>query len=230
MSAWPGGPCPDCGDDMPANLVRCATCRALLNPELKPADIMPYQPVRLQEVDSFVEADLVGYFVGCPRCRRKLRVHGKYDGQKVACRFCNATFLFALSRDDLTWLGAWCTCPHCDRELRTDLTAPDHRVTCRYCDGQLLVQRGRGRFDQSDSRPGAHLRADGGAGCHMWCRPGEAAFRCGAAAIFPHCPWCPCRPGAPLAGATGRGMVEAVAGAGCEPREMGVRRFDRQWC
>lgn len=88
MSAWPGGPCPDCGDDMPANLVRCATCRALLNPELKPADIMPYQPVRLQEVDSFVEADLVGYFVGCPRCRRKLRVHGKYDGQKVACRFC----------------------------------------------------------------------------------------------------------------------------------------------
>ena len=32
--AWQGGPCHQCGDDMPANLVHCQTCRALLNSEL----------------------------------------------------------------------------------------------------------------------------------------------------------------------------------------------------
>ncbi|QDU36571.1 hypothetical protein Mal4_08580 [Maioricimonas rarisocia] len=137
MPAWPGGPCPDCGDDMPANLVRCATCRALLNPELKPSDIVPYEPVQLQEVASFVESGLVGCFVGCPKCRRTLRVHAKYNGHKVACRFCDATFLFDRSRDDLSWRGGWCQCPHCEKELRFEQAALGRRVACRFCEGHL---------------------------------------------------------------------------------------------
>ena len=35
MPAWPGGPCPNCGEDMPPNMVHCRECRTLLNPELE---------------------------------------------------------------------------------------------------------------------------------------------------------------------------------------------------
>ena len=48
MAAWPGGACPECGDQMPANLIRCATCRGLLNPDLQPKCVSEIEFVELK--------------------------------------------------------------------------------------------------------------------------------------------------------------------------------------
>ncbi len=52
MPAWPGGACPDCGDHMPANLITCQTCRALLNSELKVSFVDIPEFIPLQEVSA----------------------------------------------------------------------------------------------------------------------------------------------------------------------------------
>ena len=84
MPAWPGGPCPECGDEMPASLIRCASCRALLNQELSPRESFAPEFVPLQEVETVIDTPIAGYFVTCPRCQKELRINGRYAGQNVA--------------------------------------------------------------------------------------------------------------------------------------------------
>ena len=55
MPAWPGGPCPECGEVMPENLVHCQNCRALMNPDLKTDSVEIPEFIPLQEIGSMVE-------------------------------------------------------------------------------------------------------------------------------------------------------------------------------
>ena len=92
MPAWPGGPCPSCGDVMPKNVVRCQNCRTLLNSDLEPDIIEVPEFIPLQEIESMVEVELGGYYVACPHCKRELRVGGKYVDENVQCKFCESQF------------------------------------------------------------------------------------------------------------------------------------------
>ena len=75
MPVWPGGPCPDCGQDMPANLVHCQFCRALLNPDLYRSDVEIPEFFELKEVSHMIDVPLKGYFVLCPHCEEELKIN-----------------------------------------------------------------------------------------------------------------------------------------------------------
>ena len=67
--AWQGGPCPKCGDDMPANVVHCMTCRALLNTELTEDSVEIPAFVPLPEIREMKTAKARGHFVRCGGCQ-----------------------------------------------------------------------------------------------------------------------------------------------------------------
>ncbi len=142
MPAWPGGACPECGDEMPARLIRCATCRALLNNDLNPERIELPEFVPLQEVESVIDAHPIGYYLNCPLCTRELRVHGKYIGQHVSCKFCHKSF--ALNRKALAAHGVafYSQCPHCSHEIRAAQKYMGAKVACKYCAGAIQFVEG----------------------------------------------------------------------------------------
>ena len=51
---------------MPANLVHCQTCRAILNEDLESDSIEIPRYIPLQEIATMIEVDPLGYYVGCP--------------------------------------------------------------------------------------------------------------------------------------------------------------------
>ena len=67
--AWPGGPCPQCGDEMPARLVHCRSCRAMLNSELTEDSIVIPDFFMLPEVTDLKSAASRGCYIPCPGCR-----------------------------------------------------------------------------------------------------------------------------------------------------------------
>ncbi len=68
--AWPGGPCPQCGDEMPARVIHCRTCRTLLNRELTEdsVEIPVFMP--LPEIAKVSEGGAGGHYVECPGARK----------------------------------------------------------------------------------------------------------------------------------------------------------------
>ncbi len=137
MPAWPGGPCPECGDQMPANLVRCATCRALLNPDLQPREIVAPEFVPLPEVEAVIETAAIGYYIDCPQCRKELRIHGKYLSHNVACRFCQTQFEFKLESAAVRVGAFYALCPYCSKELRAAMKYRGAKVACKFCNGAI---------------------------------------------------------------------------------------------
>jgi DNA-directed RNA polymerase subunit RPC12/RpoP len=137
MPAWPGGPCPNCGEVMPENLVHCRTCRTLLNSDLESDSVEIPQFIPLQEIASMVEVELSGYYVGCPHCRRELRVSGKYIDEKVQCKFCDSQFAMDFSNPALKMLAFYSTCPHCKEELRAAPKYMGMKVACKHCGGKI---------------------------------------------------------------------------------------------
>jgi hypothetical protein len=137
MPAWPGGPCPECGDEMPANLIRCASCRALLNQELSPREILAPEFVPLTEVEAVIDTPIVGYFVACPRCQKELRINGRYVGQQVACKFCNGQFPLQLDPPTVQVSAFYTECPHCKKELRAARKYTGAKVACKFCNGAI---------------------------------------------------------------------------------------------
>ena len=137
MPAWPGGPCPECGEDMPANLVRCVTCRAMLNNDLKlrKSAVPVFAP--LKEIGSVIESTPNGYYASCPNCQKELRIHGKYAGQNVACRFCNTQFQFQVEPLSSLVVAFYLDCPHCSRELKAAAKYLGAKVACKHCDGSI---------------------------------------------------------------------------------------------
>ena len=137
MAAWIGGPCPECGEEMPANLVRCATCRALLNDELRVREISAPEFAPLKEIESVIEATPRGYYATCPSCQKELRIHGKYAGQNVACRFCDNRFQFQVEAPAASVVSFYLDCPHCSQELKAAAKYLGAKVACKHCGGSI---------------------------------------------------------------------------------------------
>ena len=137
MPAWPGGPCPECGEVMPANLVRCVSCRALLNHELVVPEIVAPEFVPLPEVEAVVDTRIIGFFVECPHCQKELRINAKYHGNYVACKFCQGQFEFRLNPPRVRCLAFYANCPHCAKELRAAEKYKGIKVACKFCSGGL---------------------------------------------------------------------------------------------
>ena len=112
---WLGGPCPQCGEEMPARLVHCRSCRALLNSELTEDSIEIPSFFALPEISVTASASPRGHYVSCPGCLQELRIHSKYKGLRVQCK-------------------------HCQQEIRAGLKYIGHKVVCKHCGGHLQLQ------------------------------------------------------------------------------------------
>lgn len=139
MPEWPGGPCHACGEDMPARLVHCRSCRALLNADLEEDSVEIPQFVPMQELDCRVEMTPRGFYLHCPRCQEELRINAKYSGEMVGCKHCNGQFLIDLTNPTLNIRGYYGDCPHCTKELRIGKKYAGIEVACKFCDGKLKL-------------------------------------------------------------------------------------------
>ncbi|QDT49495.1 hypothetical protein Pan258_35450 [Symmachiella dynata] len=137
MPAWPGGPCPTCNEDMPANLLRCVNCRTMLNDELEleSVEIPPYEP--LKEIESCLDAKPRGYYVGCPHCHKRLRINAQYLGKRLNCRKCSKTFTLTLSDPKIKNLGFYLDCPSCEERLKVAQKYAGQMVKCKFCSSML---------------------------------------------------------------------------------------------
>lgn len=135
--AWPGGPCPDCGEDMPANLVHCITCRSLLNSELSEDSIEIPAFIPLPEIQEMKYAKARGHYVRCGGCHEELRINAKYVGATVQCRHCDFTFAY---NDDVERIAMYTNCPHCSEEIRASTKYAGQKVGCRYCKGPIQLE------------------------------------------------------------------------------------------
>ena len=134
--AWLGGPCPQCGDEMPPRVVHCQTCRALLNSELSEdsVEIPPFVP--LPELAVIAAASPQGHYVICPGCNEELRIHLKYKGMKVQCKHCSQSFTYGL---EVSIKAFYTPCPHCKNELRAATKYMGYKVVCKHCSGHIQL-------------------------------------------------------------------------------------------
>lgn len=137
MPAWPGGPCPQCGEDMPAALVHCFNCRTLLNPDLQEDSVEIPAFVPLEEIEAMSEVEAAGYYVGCPKCHQELRVARKYVGQRVQCKFCKVPFALDLSDRAAQVQAFFAPCPECHEELRAAAKYMGQKVACKFCGAKI---------------------------------------------------------------------------------------------
>ena len=139
MPAWLGGPCPQCGDDMPPNMIHCRTCRQLLNLELEKESVEIPAFVPLQEVESVVEITPVGLFIECTSCHQELKINRKYLGQRVQCKFCAADFRLDPTSKLVIEADSYSQCPHCREPLRFASKYVGTKVACRFCHGKVHI-------------------------------------------------------------------------------------------
>lgn len=137
MPAWNGGPCPDCGEYMPENLVHCQRCRALLNPDLKEDSVEIPEFMPLREIATMIEVELHGYYVGCPICRRELRINRKYLRQQVQCKHCAGRFVLDFSAPNVEMAAFFAECAHCKQEVRANRKYLGAHVACKHCGGRI---------------------------------------------------------------------------------------------
>lgn len=139
MPSWPGGPCPQCGEGMPARLVHCRNCRALLNDDLEDdsVEIPAFQP--FGELDARSELFARGWYIHCPHCADELRINKKYQGQTVSCKHCEHPFELQIPSPELTLKAYYADCPFCQRELRIGAKYTGTTVACKFCSGKLKI-------------------------------------------------------------------------------------------
>ncbi|KAA0137686.1 MAG: hypothetical protein CME32_07075 [Gimesia sp.] len=139
MPAWPGGPCPRCGEDMPANLVHCQTCRELLNEDLEhdTVEIPAFHP--LKELAVRIDAFPIGFYFQCPDCSKELRVHKKYLGKQVSCNFCQSTIQLPDESRSHVASAFYTKCPHCKEELRIARKYLGSVAACKFCKGHIQL-------------------------------------------------------------------------------------------
>ncbi|MFN0051467.1 MAG: hypothetical protein ACKV0T_04705 [Planctomycetales bacterium] len=139
MPPWPGGPCPECGEDMPEKLIHCFSCRALLNTDLDPDSVEIPEFVPLKEIEPLVELERRGYYLSCPHCTRELRVNARFLGQSVSCKQCNGAFVLDFKDEAIRKTGVYVRCPQCQGRLRMSLKYVGLKVACKECGGRLKV-------------------------------------------------------------------------------------------
>ncbi|MCH9653996.1 MAG: hypothetical protein K0U86_15135 [Planctomycetes bacterium] len=139
MPAWPGGPCPNCNEVMPPNLVHCQTCRELLNVDLEhdTVEIPSFHP--LKEISVCCDAFPTGYYFLCPQCSKELRVHKKYLGKQVSCKFCETPFHLRIDSSKTSPQFFYTNCPHCSEELRVANKYLSTTASCKFCQGHLQL-------------------------------------------------------------------------------------------
>ena len=147
MPPWSGGPCPDCAEYMPANLIHCQTCRALLNTDLDPNQIeipefMPLQEIEHPEEDEVKAPHALaeGYYVVCVKCEKELKINKRFHGEQVQCKYCEAQFKFSVNSVDLSWNGIYTDCPHCSERIRAARRYLDMVVACNFCSGHIELK------------------------------------------------------------------------------------------
>lgn len=141
MPAWPGGPCPQCGEDVPPRVVHCRSCRFLLNSDLDAGTVVEPVFEPLQEISSMAVVEPRGLIDDCPACGRELRAARKYAGQHVRCKLCGAGFTLGGQIGAHAGPKAWyADCPHCRRELRIAAKYAHQRVACNFCRGEIEMR------------------------------------------------------------------------------------------
>ena len=136
MAAWTGGPCPNCGDDVPPKVLRCPACRTLLDPELSHHEFRPPSFAELPELDAADHVRPKAELTRCPTCDEALRVALKYAGVAVACKKCGGTLTPGEPAARVSWLA---DCPHCAEEIRVAVKYAGQKVSCKFCGGELRV-------------------------------------------------------------------------------------------
>ena len=144
MPPWPGGPCPSCGEEMPERLIHCRTCRTLLNTDLEPDSVEIPEFVPLQEIDSFQQLAVRGYYLLCPHCTRELRINRKLAGHPVTCKHCTGEFQLDFTQNRLEKVGIYVRCPQCNERLRMSLKYVGTKVACKGCGCRLMVAKESG--------------------------------------------------------------------------------------
>jgi hypothetical protein len=141
MPAWLGGPCPDCGQDMPAKLIHCQFCRCLLNDELHCSDVEVPEFFELKEISSVIDAEVRGYYIQCPHCDEELRINRKYTGADVACKHCRGQFRLDISSPRILTKAFYTGCPYCEKELRVASKYVGQKVACKFCEGHVHIRQ-----------------------------------------------------------------------------------------
>jgi hypothetical protein len=124
---------------MPANLVHCRSCRAMLNADLESDSIEIPEFVPMKEIDSYVELRPRGYYVSCPSCDRELKVNAKYLGRRVTCISCAGAFDLDFNNPRIEKLGYYADCPHCSKRLKLAAKYHGMKVACKFCTGHIRL-------------------------------------------------------------------------------------------
>jgi len=139
MPAWPGGPCPNCGEDIPANIVSCRNCRTLLNSDLQRDSVEVPAFVPLQEIGTLIDLEPSGVWLACPSCLQELRIGFKYFGKKVQCKHCAKPFRPKRDSRSVHTADVYGRCPHCEESLRFARKYIGQKVACKHCHGRLNI-------------------------------------------------------------------------------------------
>lgn len=141
MPAWPGGPCPKCGEPMPARVIHCQNCRQLLNDDLDDDTITEPAFVPLQEISDVPKVAPRGVHENCPVCGRELKISRRFAGAVVSCKFCDAGFSMTEDLAPKPRRNAYyADCPHCRETLRIGTKYLRQRVRCKFCQGELRIE------------------------------------------------------------------------------------------
>ena len=140
MSAWSGGPCPKCGEEVPPKVLRCPECRALLNSDFSDHEFAAPEFAPLAEYDGPPPVRPKAERTRCPNCTEELRVNAKYANVPVACKKCGGRLVPGDAANRISWFA---DCPHCEEEIRVAVKYEGELVGCKFCGGRLRVEPAR---------------------------------------------------------------------------------------
>ncbi|MDA1015218.1 MAG: STAS domain-containing protein, partial [Planctomycetota bacterium] len=139
MPAWPGGPCPKCGVDMPENQIRCSDCRTLLNTDLQVKEIAAASFSPLGELQSVAEFAPRSFSLNCPSCDGRIRLPASSRRRDVCCELCQHEFRFELTHVRFTEITG--NCPHCRVAQSISPNDLGETVACDKCGGRISLFR-----------------------------------------------------------------------------------------
>jgi hypothetical protein len=126
---------------MPANVVRCRECQEILNMSLRaPAVVTPPDYKPLPELTACPKAKILGMYLACPVCDRKLRISNQFREKQVRCNFCSAAFLLDLNQSVVEIEAYYANCPHCKKELKASEKYLGQKVACKFCSKPLQFE------------------------------------------------------------------------------------------
>ncbi len=86
-----------------------------------------------------IEIEVIGLFVNCSSCHKELKIHRKYLGQRVQCKFCSADFRLDPASPLVQEADSYSQCPHCEETLRFAKKYVGAKVACRFCHGKVKI-------------------------------------------------------------------------------------------